>query len=258
MVIDIGSRARAQPVERLESSSITAARAPRTAIEEHRRVSTASAARPRASAAPPERSSAGERQRLLQPREGREDASLVPRRPVAGAALEAPELEVVRDRHAGEEPAALRHVRDAAARDLRGGPACELFPRERDRPGRGRRDADDALQQSRLPGAVASQQRHDLALAHVEAHVAQDVALAVEVLTRSATTSPLARRARQLAPASAAWPARFNLLHRGESRASARAVPDTVPSFSPDVVGEREHSAMRARPAAPACRASSP
>ena len=46
--------------------------------------------------------------------------------------------------------------------------------------GRRRRDADDRLQQRRLAGAVAPEQRDDLVLVHVERHVAQDVALAVE------------------------------------------------------------------------------
>ena len=39
----------------------------------------------------------------------------------AGLPLEPAEFEVVRDRHAGEQAAALRHVADAEARVLRGG-----------------------------------------------------------------------------------------------------------------------------------------
>ena len=40
-------------------------------------------------------------------------------------------------------------------------------------------DADDRLQRRGLAGAVAAEQRHDLARLHVEAHAVQDVALAV-------------------------------------------------------------------------------
>ena len=85
------------------------------------------------------------------------------------------------DAHAGEEAAALRHVGDAARARSRPAdgrraprPASVIVPR------RGRRDADDRLQQRRLAGAVAAEQRHDLVLVHVEGDVAQDVALAVE------------------------------------------------------------------------------
>ena len=90
--------------------------------------------------------------------------------PCAGLALEAAELEVVGAPHAGEQPAALRHVADAEPRDLGRGQAarCSLAA-ERDRAARRRRDADHRLQQRRLAGAVAAEQRHDLVLAHVEA-----------------------------------------------------------------------------------------
>ena len=52
-----------------------------------------------------------------------------------------------------------------------------ILAQELDRPGLRPRNADQALQQGRLAGAVAPEQRDDLALADVEGHGIEDVAL---------------------------------------------------------------------------------
>jgi hypothetical protein len=86
-------------------------------------------------------------------------------------ARQATEREVVGHRHAGKEATALRHVADAAAARSRARTGRRCFAAlELDRAG-GRRASRPAqrLQQRRLARAVATEQRHDLAFAHVEA-----------------------------------------------------------------------------------------
>ena len=94
--------------------------------------------------------------------------------------LQPAELEVLVDAHAGEQAAALRHVADAETRDLADERPISSLGRERDRSARGRRDTDHRLQQRRLAGAVAAEQRDDLVLVQREGDVVEDVALAVE------------------------------------------------------------------------------
>ena len=69
---------------------------------------------------------------LLDAREEGEDLLLVPVDAGVVAPLQAPELHVLGHRHAGEQAAALRHVGDAAARDL-GRRAAAPAPRRRAR-----------------------------------------------------------------------------------------------------------------------------
>src|SRR3954462_776111 len=116
---------------------------------------------------------------LGETREVGEDALEVPAHAMAGLALEAAELEVLRHRHAGEQPAALRDVADAEARDFGRGQAGDLLGSEPDRARGLGSDADQRLEQRRLAGPVAAEQRHDLVLTYVEGDVDQDVALAV-------------------------------------------------------------------------------
>ncbi len=62
----------------------------------------------------------------------------------------------------------------------RGGTPREIVAREQDAPALRGDDADDRLQQRRLAGAVAAEQRDDLVLVHLERRLHHDVALAVE------------------------------------------------------------------------------
>jgi len=56
-----------------------------------------------------------------------------------GLALQAAKLEILRDAHAGEQAAALRHIADAEPGDLRGGEPDQFAVGEPDRTVRGRR-----------------------------------------------------------------------------------------------------------------------
>src|SRR5205807_9852557 len=105
---------------------------------------------------------------------------VVPRDPIAGSALQAAELEIVAHAHAGEEAAALRNITDPETRYFRRRKLAQVDIAQGDPSVGGAGDSDDRLQQRRLPGAVAAEQRDDLAFAHVERRLAQDVALAVE------------------------------------------------------------------------------
>ena len=61
-----------------------------------------------------------------------------------------------------------------------GGQSVVAWPKMRTAPSRARRQAHQAAQRRGLAGAVAAEQRHDLAFAHLEADAVQDVALAVK------------------------------------------------------------------------------
>ena len=61
----------------------------------------------------------------------------------------------------------LREIRDASGRASR--PA-----EDRGCPGRGRKDADDDLEERRLPGAIRADERDELAGLHVEIHASDD------------------------------------------------------------------------------------
>jgi hypothetical protein len=111
------------------------------------------------------------RRAVLELRERREVP--VARLGVEPLALRA-ELEVLGDREAEEDPAALGHVghaeaRDRARADRRGVPAVDRDPalHRPDDPGHG-------AQRRRLARAVRAQQRHDLARADREVEVAHD------------------------------------------------------------------------------------
>ena len=119
---------------------------------------------------------------LLQAREIFEDPLLAPHHAVAavGLARETPEREIFPHRHAGEQPAALRHIADAHPRDVGRGQAGDAASFVLDGAGRRRHQPGERLQQRRFAGAVAAEQRDDLAFADVERGVMQDVALAIE------------------------------------------------------------------------------
>jgi hypothetical protein len=78
----------------------------------------------------------------------------------------------------GEDRAVFRHVAQATARDVVRPQTVDALALEANRPDR-RHFADDRLDRRRAAGAVAAQQAHDLALADVQGHALQDVALAV-------------------------------------------------------------------------------
>ena len=90
-------------------------------------------------------------------------------------------LQVFFDGQVGEDAAALGHVADAERGDAVGRPVGRRHGRRCARvPSRARRQAHQAAQRRGLAGAVAAEQRDDLAFAHLEADAVQDVALAVE------------------------------------------------------------------------------
>src|SRR5262249_10513337 len=88
-------------------------------------------------------------------------------------------LQIVLDREVGEDLAALGHVADTERGDLGGRHAARLPAEDLDAALARRRQPHDAAQRRRLAGAVAAEQRHDLAFADLEADAVQDVALAV-------------------------------------------------------------------------------
>ena len=87
--------------------------------------------------------------------------------------------QVLLDVQAREDAALLRAVGEAQPGDLVGRLADRLAALEGDRAGALLDDAHDRLQRRRLAGAVAAQQRHQLAAADLEAHAVQDVRFAV-------------------------------------------------------------------------------
>ena len=91
-----------------------------------------------------------------------------------------PSSKILLDAHAGEQAAPLRHVADAETRVLRGRMADQFSFGEPDRSVRGRRDADQGLEQRRLPGAVAAEQCDDFIVVQREIDIVEDVALAIE------------------------------------------------------------------------------
>ena len=118
-----------------------------------------------------------------QRREHLQDLRLAPHHAAAagvGGACQPAEVQVLRHRHAGEQPAALRHVADAATRHVGRREAGDVLPLEDDAAGGGGNEAGDGLEQGGFAGTVAAEQGDDLALAHVERGVVEDVALAVE------------------------------------------------------------------------------
>ena len=111
---------------------------------------------------------------------------------------------------------------------------------------RGRRhQAGQRLQQRRLAGAVAAEQRDDFALAHVERGIVQDMALAVKRLTPSkcSTGSALAI-AHRAAADSGGCRCRYRPPAPAGRRAPRRACRSSAPrpGSSPSRVGEAEHA----------------
>ena len=110
----------------------------------------------------------------------------------------------------------------------------------------GRRDADQRLQQRRLAGAVAAEQRDDLVLVQREADIVEDVALAVEgvdVVERQQRVDARRRSRAACAATARRAGADIDLLHLGAgARVLDRAV-EQHPAFvhDRDVVGELEH-----------------
>ena len=100
-----------------------------------------------------------------------------------------------------------------------------LAPGELDAPRGRRQQAGERLEQGRLARAVAPEQRDDLALAHVERGVVQDVALAVERVD-ALEARAAAARARPRRPGRAAGDGRraaagVDLLHARSARTSS-------------------------------------
>src|SRR6185503_13499698 len=112
---------------------------------------------------------------LLQIREQRE--YLVEREP-ARPHLRRQE-QVLLNAEAGEDAALLRAEGDAGARNAIRRQAYELAALEAHRSGAIADDAHDRLERGRLAGAVAPEQRHDLAFTHVEIDAVEDMGLAV-------------------------------------------------------------------------------
>src|SRR5262249_53528048 len=87
--------------------------------------------------------------------------------------------EVLLDIEAGEDAALLRAIGDAELGDAVRRPSDQLLAAEIDRAAALADDAHDRAERRRLAGAVAPEERHDLALADLERHTVEDVALAV-------------------------------------------------------------------------------
>ena len=100
---------------------------------------------------------------LAQPREQREDALEIGRDPVAVATREGAELEVLEHAHAGEDVTALRRLCDAQPDDAVGGQRVDARAVEGHAATPGPDEAEDRAQGRRLPGAVAADERDDLA-----------------------------------------------------------------------------------------------
>src|SRR5262249_41784257 len=89
------------------------------------------------------------------------------------------EQHVLLDVEAGEDAAFLRAERNAEPRDPVAGEADELVAIVADRPGALADDAHDRLERRRLAGAVAAEQRYDLAGEYLEARAVQHMGFAI-------------------------------------------------------------------------------
>ena len=145
-------------------------------------------------------------------------------------------------------PLTLRHVADAETRDLGGGKLVQIVVPERDPAAARAGDPDDRLQQRRLAGAVAAEERDDLPLVRDERGLAQDVALAVvrvhavERQERGAFVGAIvaagARREHRRARAD------VDFLHGAAAARVVGGAVDQHPAFvhHRHAVGEREHA----------------
>src|SRR5215831_873209 len=89
------------------------------------------------------------------------------------------QLQVLQNREVGEAACAGRHVGDVALGPAVWGPAADVEVPDADGAGRSWQQADDAHERCGLAGAVAAQQRDQLAVGDVEVEVEDDVALPV-------------------------------------------------------------------------------
>ncbi len=126
---------------------------------------------------------------------------------------------------------------------------ASLLAGELDRSRCRRRDADQRLEQGRLAGAVAAEQRHDLVLAQRRTRRSlQDMALAVErvdVLDGEQRRRACAADARRRGDSARRARADVDLLHLGVRCARHRPLPSTStsPSFmTVTSVGDLEHA----------------
>jgi hypothetical protein len=86
---------------------------------------------------------------------------------------------ILLDGEVRENPPALRHVADAESRDPERRPVGGRLIEDGDRTAARRRQPHDAAQGGCLAGAVAAEQCDELAFAHLESDIVQDVALPV-------------------------------------------------------------------------------
>ena len=98
-----------------------------------------------------------------------------PRR-VPGSSRTPTDLEVLPDREVREDAPVLRHVSDAGSRDQIRRKSHKIRAVEDHVPGARGCDPHDRLQRGRLPGAVPTEERHDLAPVGTQAHAEEDPA----------------------------------------------------------------------------------
>ncbi len=101
------------------------------------------------------------------------------------AVHERTDLQVLADRHVGEDALATGQHLDAAVHAPFGGDVRDRLPVEADHAPRRGAEAGDDPQDRRLAGAVGAEQREHLALAHLEADVEQHLHLAVGEVDRA-------------------------------------------------------------------------
>jgi len=99
----------------------------------------------------------------------------------------AADFKVLVDRQVREDASLLRHVTETAAHDRMGGLSRDILVLEHDTAAALFNQADNGAKGRRLAGAIASEQRDNLALADLERDVEQDVrgtVITVEPLDR--------------------------------------------------------------------------
>ena len=119
---------------------------------------------------------------VFQARKNLQDFFLAPDGAMAavGGPRQPAQRQVVSHRHTGKQTAPLRHIADPQACNIRGRQTGDVAPGKFDLARRGLEQTGQRLQQRGLAGAVATQQRHDLAFAHVKRRIVQDVAFAIK------------------------------------------------------------------------------
>ena len=109
-----------------------------------------------------------------------EDLEHLPERPGAKSALLPRDGEVAGDAQGRKDAAVVRHPADAGAGDPVRRPACDVGAVETEASAAGRREAENGPQRRRLAGPVRAEQGDDLARAHLEREIEQDLGLPVE------------------------------------------------------------------------------